>query len=76
LRGIREILLATDLRNLIEETRKTLERVLKCKTVNFCMLDKETIKNFQKEHGKTVRKNNKQCNCTFDVVLPHEITMT
>ena len=62
------MLLATDLRTLMDEVKKTLIRVLRCKTVNFCMLDRETIRNFTKEHGKTVRKTNKTCNCTFDVV--------
>ena len=38
------------------------------------MLNKELIKNYHIENGKTIRKQHKKSNCFFDVVLPNEMS--
>jgi len=40
------------------------------------MLDKRTIENYHKEHGKSARKMHPKNNCFFEVVLPSTINKT
>ena len=51
-----EILKSQNLRDLLANTKKALGRILKCDEVHYLMLNKELIKNYHIENGKTVRK--------------------
>jgi hypothetical protein len=58
------------LRDLLAGVKKALTRILKCDDVNFLIIDKETLKQFTKENGKTVKKFHKPNNRNFEVVVP------
>ena len=72
---MKEVIQSENIRDLLGSVKKILRRILKCDKVNFLLLDKNMIKIFHKENGKTARKQHKGSNCFFDVVLPSEMSV-
>jgi hypothetical protein len=53
---MKEVMKQVDIRGLLNELRKTLLRLLNADECYFMFLDKDIVKLFDKEHGKTIRK--------------------
>lgn len=68
-----EVLRASTLTELLETVKKALVRILKCDDVNYMIIDKDTLRRYQKEGGRTLKKFHKQNNRNFDVVVPPHI---
>jgi hypothetical protein len=64
------------MRDIINETEKAIKKLLKVDKVYFLMLCKTTIGNYEKEHGKSIRKMHPKNNCFFEIVLPASINKT